>query len=44
MDRWSLYDLDLDLELQSHEKYVFDMILVIYIVYIQNISHIVVYG
>ena len=23
MDRWSLYDLDLDLELQGHEIYVF---------------------
>ena len=47
MDRWSLYDLGLDL--QGHENPFFfsfflDIILVEYVVKISNISHIVGYG
>ena len=44
MDRWSLYDLDLDRDLQGHEKTFFDITLVIYVVDISNISYIVGYG
>ena len=40
MDRWSLYDLDLDL--QGHENYVIGHNSIIYVIEISDISHTVV--